>query len=431
MGGMGGMGGKTGGGEGGGGDGGGKGGGSRGGGGGGGGKGGDGGGGGGWACGACGRTDVERGDVGLVDSGLADVGAEVGRPEGGGVRLADRRGGKAWARCGGKGVHLAADLSACVDLNLSASAASRDACARCSCIVSFRPRHRCGGEACMCCSLRWLEPAARGVGRAVLESCRRCSSAGGGAQREQFVLFLATSHATLAANTCMRAASPMRREFGKYGCFEAGAKSPDAALFCEAVPPVHGRPDWPRSPRPAYTRTGPRRPGPPPTASQLVAAAAQLAAAQLNLVPRALPGSKPGSRMKPGTRSGRSVPSSLDRRGSAPLDGHALRGERAVAMARCGGSMARCGGSASIEIRARSCSLAAATSLPVAVRAGGRGRALGSANHRGRAGWLAECGAHGERQHGHLCEKTRPVRPASRNAAANWPGGWPRGWGPP
>ena len=212
---------------------------------------------------------------------------------------------------------------------------------------------------------------------------------------------------------------------------------------------VRTGPCSPRSPRPAYTRTGRRRPGPSPTAAQLIvtaqhiAAAAQhiaaqlvAAAAQLNLVPRALPGSKPGS-----GRAGRSVPSSVERRGSALLDVRALRGGgRAVAMARCGGSMARCGGSmarcggsASIEIGPRSCSLAAAaaaaaadTSLPVAVRAGGRGRALGSANHRGRAGWLAECGAHGKRQHGHLGEKKRLVRPASRNTAANWPGGWPR-----
>ena len=228
----------------------------------------------------------------------------------------------------------------------------------------------------------------------------------------------------------------MRREFGKYGRFEAGAKSPDAARAL--LPVLHGRRAAWTSPSPAYTRTSRRRPGPSPTAAQLIvtaqhiAAAAQLAAAQLGLVPRALPGSKPGS-SRPGTRSGRSVPSSLERRGSAPLDGRALRGGRAVAVARCGGSVARCGGSASIEIRARSCSLAAAaaaaaadTSLPVAVRAGGRGRALGSANHRGRAGWLAECGAHGKRQHGHLGEKKRLVRPASRNTAANWPGGWPR-----
>ena len=256
------MGGKTGGGEGGGGDGGGKGGGSRGGGGG----DGDGGGGGGCASGACGRTNVARADVGLVDSGRADVGAEVGRPEGGGIRLADRRGVKAWARCGdGGSVHLAADLSACVDFDLSASAASRDACARCSCIVSFRPRHRCGGEACMCCSLRWLKPSARGVGRAVLESCRKCSGAGGGAQREQFVLFLATSHATLAANTCMRAASPMRREFGKYGRFEAGAKSPDAARFAKRLPcsvPLLRAPDWPVFTAPRLHQNRPPSPRP-------------------------------------------------------------------------------------------------------------------------------------------------------------------------
>ena len=87
------------------------------------------------------------------------------------------------------------DLSAA---DLSASAASRDACARSSCMVSFRPRHRCGGKACAC------SPAARGLDRAVLERCRRCSG-GVGAQREQMlVLFLAVSHTTLAANTCMR-----------------------------------------------------------------------------------------------------------------------------------------------------------------------------------------------------------------------------------
>ena len=186
------------------------------------------------------------------------------------------------------------------------------------------------------------------------------------------------------------------------------------------------------SPRPAWAYRRASRRRPPPTAAQLLASqllASPLLAAQLDLVPRTLPGSKPGS------GPGSNVPSrsSLNRR--------ALRGRGSVGMVRCGGS-------ASVEIGARSCSLAlpspaaaaaaaaataaaattaaaaAAASLPVAVRAGGRGR----------AGWLAECGSHGEGQHGHLCEEARPVRQASsRSTPANWPrprlaeaDGWPR-----
>jgi hypothetical protein len=258
------------------------------------------------------------------------------------------------------------DLSAA---DLSASAASRDACARSSCMVSFRPRHRCGGKACAC------SPAARGLDRAVLERCRRCSG-GVGAQREQMlVLFLAVSHTTLAANTCMRA----RDRFTAVCKFWRSD-----ALTC---PPARGNARLGQcSPRPACRRTSRHRA--PPTAAHLLAA-------QLDLVPRALPG----------------VPSSLTRR--------ALRGGRAAGMVRCRGS-------ASVEIGARSCTLAvprpapaaaaaaaAAASLPVAVRAGGRAR----------AGWLAECSSHGKGQHGHLCVKKngRYIRPASRSTPANWP----------
>ena len=97
------------------------------------------------------------------------------------------------------------------DFNLSASAASRDACARCSCMVTFRPRH-CGGgeEACAC------TPAGRDAGQAVPERCRRCAS-GVASQREQLlVLFLATSPATLAATACIRAVlAPLRTKFAE------------------------------------------------------------------------------------------------------------------------------------------------------------------------------------------------------------------------
>ena len=105
---------------------------------------------------------------------------------------AERRGDGVWTRCGGGGVRLA-------DFDLSASAASRDACARCSCMLTFRPRHCCGGEACVC------TPAGRDASQAVPERCRRCAS-GVVSQREQLlVLFLATSPATLAATACIRA----------------------------------------------------------------------------------------------------------------------------------------------------------------------------------------------------------------------------------
>jgi len=91
------------------------------------------------------------------------------------------------------------------DFDLSASAASRDACARCSSMVTFRPRHCGGEEACVC------TPAGRDAGQAVPERCRRRAS-GAASQREQLlVLFLATSPATLAASACIRAVLTLAR----------------------------------------------------------------------------------------------------------------------------------------------------------------------------------------------------------------------------
>ena len=154
--------------------------------------GGDGGGGDGGGAGDGSRGGDGAGGGGAVGGGGGAC-AACGFAEGGGVRLAERRGDGVWTRCGGGGVRLAG-------FDLSASAASRDACARCSCMVTFRPRH-CGGgeEACAC------TPAGRDAGQAVPERCRRCTS-GLASQREQLlVLFLATSPATLAATACIRA----------------------------------------------------------------------------------------------------------------------------------------------------------------------------------------------------------------------------------
>ena len=152
--------------------------------------GGDGGGGDGGGAGDGSRGGDGTGGGGGVGGGGGACAAR-GFAEGGGVRLAERRGGGVWTRCGGGGVHLA-------EFDLSASAASRDACARCSSMVAFRPRHCGGEEACVC------TPAGRDAGQAVPERCRRRAS-GAPSQREQLlVLFLATSPATLAASACIR-----------------------------------------------------------------------------------------------------------------------------------------------------------------------------------------------------------------------------------
>ena len=168
--------------------------------------GGDGGGGDGGGAGDGSRGGDGAGGGGAVGGGGGAC-AACGFAEGGSVRLtAERRGDGVWTRCGGGGVRLA-------DFNLSASAASRDACARCSCMVTFRPRH-CGGgeEACAC------TPAGRDAAQAVPERCRRCAS-GVASQREQLlVLFLATSPATLAATACILAS----RRYGTK--FEEGKK---------------------------------------------------------------------------------------------------------------------------------------------------------------------------------------------------------------